>query len=229
MKKINIINGIKEAALPANLTKMKTRLQKLIREIENTPGKKSDSISYQFNNENLLINKHYLLGELQQIIETKTLKRADYYLNRLLKSLSEEKTGKINDLNLNRWKEYDDIITDSLWVLDKRDKSGAHKGSYWGNFIPQIPNQFLRRYTKRDEWILDPFTGSGTSLIECKRLGRNGFGVDINPEAVKTTKGNLAKEKNPFNIKAKVITGDSSSIDYKSKLKKLKSTVGKFT
>ena len=29
----------------------------------------------------------------------------------------------INDLNLKNWKEYDDILTDSLWVMGERDKS----------------------------------------------------------------------------------------------------------
>lgn len=52
---------------------------------------------------------------------------------------------KINDLNLNNWKEYEDILTDTLWILGERDKSGAHTGEYHGNFIPQIPNQLMRR------------------------------------------------------------------------------------
>ena len=58
--------------------------------------------------------ENFLLKELKQILETRTIERTKYYLNRLIKSLSVEKAGKINDLNLNRWKEYDDIITDSL-------------------------------------------------------------------------------------------------------------------
>jgi hypothetical protein len=32
---------------------------------------------------------------------------------------------RINDLNLNNWKEYQDIITDSLWIIGERDKSGT--------------------------------------------------------------------------------------------------------
>ena len=56
-----------------------------------------------------------------------------------------KKTGKINDINLNRWKEYEEIITDSLWIFDKRDTSGAHLAWYWGNFIPQIPRQMMLR------------------------------------------------------------------------------------
>jgi hypothetical protein len=109
----------------------------------------------------LEINKQILLEDLNQILRSQTIERAKYYVSRLKKSLTEIKTSKINDLNLNRWKEYGDILTESLWVLDKRDKSGAHNADYWGNFIPQIPNQFLRRYTKQGEWVLDPFLGSG--------------------------------------------------------------------
>ena len=29
--------------------------------------------------------------------------------------------GKYNDLDLNQWREYTDIETDSLWIIDKRD------------------------------------------------------------------------------------------------------------
>ena len=111
------------------------------------------------------VPKEFLIGEINQILETHTIERTKYYIKRLKKSLTEIKHSLINDLNLNRWKEYDDIITDSLWILNKRDNSGVHHAGYWGNFIPQIPNQLLRRYTKKGEWVLDPFLGSGTTLI----------------------------------------------------------------
>ncbi|MEJ2494315.1 MAG: DNA methyltransferase [Ignavibacteriaceae bacterium] len=166
------------------------------------------------------VNSDYLIGEINQILETRTIDRSRYYLKRLIKSLTEIKTTNINDLNLNRWKEYDDIITDSLWILDKRDKSGAHKGNYWGNFIPQIPNQFLRRYTKKGDWILDTFAGSGTTLIECRRLERNCIGIELNEDVVKLAKENIAKEKTKNTSIVKVVKGNSAEIDVKAELKK---------
>ncbi len=72
-------------------------------------------------------------------------------------------------MNLNRWKEYEDIITDSLWVLNKRDNSGVHKADYWGNFIPQIPNQMIKRYTHKEGTVFEPFIGSG--VIKAEALG----------------------------------------------------------
>lgn len=40
---------------------------------------------------------------------------------------------KINDLDLTNWKELTDIWTDSLWLIQNRDNSGAHSGHYPNN------------------------------------------------------------------------------------------------
>lgn len=90
---------------------------------------------------------------------------------------------KFNDLDLEQWRELD-INTDSLWLIGERAKTGKHKNVYHGNFIPQIPNQLIRRYTKANEVVLEPFMGSGTTLFECEELGRKYIGLDINQEVV---------------------------------------------
>jgi len=53
----------------------------------------------------------------------------------------------LGDIDLTRWKEYSDLITDSLWLLGRRDNNGTHTPDYWGNFVPQIPHQATRRFT----------------------------------------------------------------------------------
>lgn len=89
--------------------------------------------------------------------------------------------GKINDFDMSKWKELTNVWTDSLWIIPQRDNSGAHDGHYHGNFVPQIPHQLLIRYTKAGDFVLDPFAGSGTTLIEAQRMGRNSIGIELQP------------------------------------------------
>ena len=90
---------------------------------------------------------------------------------------------KHNDLDIKNWKELN-INTDSLWLISERDKSGKHENIYHGNFVPQIPNQLIRRFTKKGETVFEPFMGSGTTLFECEKLDRKYVGLDINPKIV---------------------------------------------
>ena len=137
-----------------NLVQIRDVLQDIKKDAEKRFFNEFRIIDKESDKKSNKVSSKYLLSELEQILETQTIERTKYYIQRLIRALSETKTGKINDLNLHRWKEYDDILTDSLWILEKRDASGAHSGGYWGNFIPQIPNQLLRRYTKKGEWVL---------------------------------------------------------------------------
>ena len=104
-----------------------------------------------------------------------------------------------NDLDIKNWKELD-INVDSLWLIEERDKSGKHANVYHGNFIPQIPNQLIRRYTKKNEIILDPFVGSGTTLFECERLNRKFIGFDINMEMIAYVKSKMINPNIDYNI-----------------------------
>ncbi|AEA33378.1 DNA methylase N-4/N-6 domain protein [Hippea maritima DSM 10411] len=198
-----------------NIQELKIKLKELKSNLTSTNKDKIGILNIDKNGDTIEIKYNYLINELTQIEETLTLERTRYYINRLKKALTEIKTNKINDINLNRWKEYDEIITDSLWIFDKRDTSGAHHAWYWGNFIPQIPHQLMLRYTKKGDWVLDPLVGSGTTLIECRRLGRNGIGIEINPDVVEKAKKLIEKEPNRFNVTTDIITGDSTQIDLK--------------
>jgi len=115
---------------------------------------------------------------------------------------------KINDIDMKRWKEYDDIITDSLWIIPSRDNSGMHTPEYHGNFIPQIPRQAMLRFTKRGEWVLDTFAGLGTTLIEARRLGRNAVGIELNERIAEKAKKLVEAEDNPYGVSTRVLIGD---------------------
>ncbi|HOI01245.1 MAG TPA: DNA methyltransferase [Candidatus Cloacimonas acidaminovorans] len=215
-----LIGVLEEIEKIDNVNLMKNRILALKAIINNYNNDKEGLLNIDSNGETISLRRDILFSELNQILESQTLERAQYYLKRLKNGIKEEKTSKINDINLHRWKEYDDILTDSLWLFDKRNTSGAHLGWYWGNFIPQIPHQMMLRYTKKDDWVLDTFLGSGTTLIESKRLGRNGIGIELNAEVANKAEKLIQMEANKYDVISNVIIGDSRTIDLKPTLQK---------
>ena len=56
---------------------------------------------------------------------------------------------------------------------------------YPARFIPEIPRRLIEAYRPtKDLALLDPFCGSGTSLVEAQAAGIPSVGVDLNPIAV---------------------------------------------
>lgn len=113
---------------------------------------------------------------------------------------------KFNDLDLKNWKDIK-LDMNSLWMISSRKKWWKHDNFYHGNFVPQIPEHFIKRYTKKWGWVLDPFLWSATTAVECEELWRNVIGVDIQSELIERAI-DLIDSKS---IKSHFITWDSWS------------------
>jgi DNA modification methylase len=79
----------------------------------------------------------------------------------------------------------------TVWSFPERGKWATHSGDYPGNWSPFVPRNLLDRYTRIGENVCDPMMGGGTTLVECKLMGRNGIGVDVNPNACLITMNRL--------------------------------------
>lgn len=158
--------------------------------------------------------------EIGQILSSRTIERARYYARSLQNGLKSHSETENEAINLNLWKGYDHIITDSLWNLGARAREGHHKAWYWGNFVPQIPFQLISRYTNPGDWIVDPFCGSGTTLLEATRLGRNALGVELNPEVYRKTTEVLKEVTGTEDSRAVLENHDSLRFDFSAFLKK---------
>ena len=56
---------------------------------------------------------------------------------------------------------------------------GLHK--YPAKFFPELPRWLIKRYSQKNDWILDPFAGSGTTNVEALLSRRNSVGIDVDP------------------------------------------------
>ena len=119
------------------------------------------------------------------------------------------KTTPYSDIDLNNWREYDHVWTDSLWEIESRDRTGGHRLDYHGNFVPQIATQAYLRYTKEDDVVLDLFLGAGTSAIEAARLNRRLVGVELKPNLVKAVQAKIAPDL--LDDRIRLLRGDSTT------------------
>jgi len=85
----------------------------------------------------------------------------------------------------------------TVWSFPDRGNWATHIGDFRGNFSPYIPRNLILKYTNPGDYVLDQMVGSGTTLIECKLLERNGIGVDINPNCIILTRNRLDFEYLP--------------------------------
>ncbi len=91
----------------------------------------------------------------------------------------------------------DDLIIDASWSFSEckpSDTSYITHGyyTYPAKFIPQLASRLIREHSQTGDIVIDPFMGSGTTLVESLVNERIGVGVDINEIAylvakVKTT------------------------------------------
>lgn len=97
---------------------------------------------------------------------------------------------------------WDDIreLTSGYFAGDEvlRDKKGNKI------HLQQLPVAFLLRVllasTLPGDTVLDPFAGSGTTLVVAKQLKRNAIGIEIDPEYVRLIKGRLKANRRADNI-----------------------------
>ncbi len=62
---------------------------------------------------------------------------------------------------------------------NQRTKHVHRLHPYLGKFVPQLVEVFLRRLFEPGMRVLDPFAGSGTTLVECSTFGAHSTGVDV--------------------------------------------------
>lgn len=88
-----------------------------------------------------------------------------------------DKRNKLNDLTGKEWL----LLTKSFWISEKcKDDISAMK--HPAPFLVRDISKLISMFTKEGMKILDPFVGSGTTLLAAAILKRFGIGIDLNKE-----------------------------------------------
>jgi len=113
------------------------------------------------------------------------------WANSRLKNLSE--TDKIRDnskvgsgfgKNISNWINRDKAYPTNVLHLATECGNRNHSAA----FPEGLPEWFIKLFTKENDTVLDPFMGSGTTLIIANRMRRNSIGIDVVAEYCETVK-----------------------------------------
>jgi len=108
-------------------------------------------------------------------------------------------------------------LTGREWIKFTRTWFVCDSPRYWKNkptelhparFPEEMVAEFLRFFTKRGGAVLDPFAGSGATLVACAEEGRVGAGVELSARYARTAARRI-KEASPAQT---VIRGDALEI-----------------
>lgn len=72
-----------------------------------------------------------------------------------------------------------------FWIQKQRQGHSLHYVvPYQACFAPQIPEFFIKNFSKESDIVLDPFCGRGTTILEANQNNRVGIGIDVSPLAL---------------------------------------------
>jgi len=111
-----------------------------------------------------------------------------------LKNLSETdkrrdnaKNGSGFGKNVSNWLGKETVFPTNVLHLATECNNKNHSAA----FPEELPEWFIKLFTKQNDTVLDPFMGSGTTLSVAQRMRRNSIGIEIVPEYYKMIKNQL--------------------------------------
>jgi DNA modification methylase len=85
-------------------------------------------------------------------------------------------------------------LTRDVWSIPSES---ARRVGHPAPFPVELPEQLIRLYTYENDLVLDPFMGSGSTLVAAARLGRRFVGYDLDPDYVEIARRRVEREGRP--------------------------------
>jgi site-specific DNA-methyltransferase (adenine-specific) len=116
------------------------------------------------------------------------------------------KVGSGFGKNISNWLSRDKAYPSNVLHLATECNNKNHSAA----FPEELPEWFIKLFTRVHDTVLDPFMGSGTTVIVANRMGRHSIGIDIVPEYYKMVQKELSTIQ-PHMFEPKVKYGKAES------------------
>jgi len=126
----------------------------------------------------LQFNKHKKFNMYQEAV---MIPVGDWAKDRLSRLSEKDKTRDISAVgsgfgkNVSNWLDREKVYPTNVLHLATECGNKNHSAV----FPEALPSWFIKLFTLEEDWVLDPFAGSGTTAVACRRLNRRYVMIDI--------------------------------------------------
>ena len=118
---------------------------------------------FKMNQESVMVPMgNWSNGRLKNLSETDKLR-------------DESKVGSGFGKNISNWLDRDKAYPTNVIHMATECNNKNHSAA----FPESLPEWFIKLFTKKGDFVLDPFMGSGTTITVAKRMQRNSIGIEI--------------------------------------------------
>ena len=115
--------------------------------------------------------------------------------------------NRLNELSGKEW-----IKFTKSWFKHSPPPRDRTKLIHPAGFPETLVREFVEFFTKRNMWVLDPFLGTGSTLLAARSAGRNAVGVEINPRYASMARSRLKEAPRYNGTRQLVIQGNSRNL-----------------
>ncbi len=115
--------------------------------------------------------------------------------------------NRLNELSGREW-----IKFTKSWFKHSPPPRDRTKLIHPAGFPETLVREFIEFFTKPSMWVLDPFLGTGSTLLAARAAGRNAIGVEINPRYASLARSRLKDAPPSDGTRQLILQGDSRDL-----------------